>query len=53
MSADLYPDVWRARPKLFETMAAEHNLAFDWDGYRQAEMQSATARPRARPFRAP
>ena len=22
-------------PELFETMAAEHNLAFDWDGYRQ------------------
>ena len=25
-------------PELFETMAAEHNLTFDWDGYR-AEMQ--------------
>ena len=25
-------------PELFETMAAEHNLAFDWDGYRK-EMQ--------------
>ncbi|HBO43569.1 MAG TPA: alanine--tRNA ligase, partial [Planctomycetaceae bacterium] len=24
-------------PELFETMAAEHNLTFDWDGY-QAEM---------------
>ena len=22
-------------PELFETMAAEHNLAFDWEGYRQ------------------
>ena len=25
-------------PELFETMAAEHNLTFDWEGYR-AEMQ--------------
>jgi alanyl-tRNA synthetase len=23
-------------PEVFETMAAENNLAFDWDGYRQA-----------------
>ncbi|MBN1910579.1 MAG: alanine--tRNA ligase [Pirellulales bacterium] len=26
-------------PELFETMAAEHNLAFDWDGYRKAMEQ--------------
>ena len=26
-------------PELFETMAAEHNLAFDWDGYRKYMVQ--------------
>ena len=23
-------------PEMFESLAAEHNLAFDWQGYRQA-----------------
>ncbi|HVX64797.1 MAG TPA: alanine--tRNA ligase [Pirellulales bacterium] len=30
-------------PELFETMAAEHNLTFDWDGYRQAMAEHGEA----------
>ncbi len=26
-------------PELFETLAAEHNLAFDWDGFNRAMEQ--------------
>ena len=34
-AADLY-QTYGVPPEVFETMAAESNLAFDWDGYRQA-----------------
>ena len=34
-AADLY-QTYGVPPEVFETMAAENNLAFDWDGYRQA-----------------
>ena len=32
-AADLY-QTYGVPPEVFETMAAENNLAFDWDGYR-------------------
>jgi len=35
MAADLY-QTYGFPPELFETMAAENNLAFDWEGYRRA-----------------
>ncbi len=34
-AADLY-QTYGFPPELFETMAAENNLAFDWEGYRDA-----------------
>jgi alanyl-tRNA synthetase len=34
-AADLY-QTFGVPPEVFETMAAENKLAFDWDGYRQA-----------------
>jgi alanyl-tRNA synthetase len=34
-AADLY-QTFGVPPELLETMAAENNLAFDWDGYRRA-----------------
>jgi alanyl-tRNA synthetase len=34
-AADLY-QTYGVPPEVFETMAAELNLAFDWDGYRRA-----------------
>jgi alanyl-tRNA synthetase len=34
-AADLY-QTYGVPPEVFETMAAEHNLAFDWDGYHTA-----------------
>ncbi len=34
-AADLY-QTYGVPPEVFETMAAENNLAFDWDAYRQA-----------------
>jgi len=34
-AAELY-QTYGVPPELFETMAAEHNLAFDWEGFRQA-----------------
>nr|MCU0872561.1 alanine--tRNA ligase [Pirellulaceae bacterium] len=34
-AADLY-QTYGVPPEVFETMAAERNLAFDWDGYRRA-----------------
>jgi len=34
-AADLY-QTYGVPPEVFETMAAESNLAFDWDGYRRA-----------------
>ncbi|MBX7166685.1 MAG: alanine--tRNA ligase [Pirellulales bacterium] len=36
-AADMYT-TYGFPPELFETLAAEHNLTFDWDGYR-AEME--------------
>ncbi len=37
-AADLY-QTYGVPPEVFETMAAENNLAFDWDGYRKAMEQ--------------
>ena len=37
-AADLY-QTYGVPPEVFETMAAEHNLAFDWKGFRQAMQQ--------------
>ncbi len=34
-AADLY-QTYGVPPEVFESMAAEHQLAFDWDGFRQA-----------------
>jgi alanyl-tRNA synthetase len=34
-AADLY-QTYGVPPELFEALAAEHNLTFDWDGYTQA-----------------
>src|SRR5690606_28155743 len=34
-AADLYT-TYGFPPELFETIAAEHNLTFDWEGYRRA-----------------
>jgi alanyl-tRNA synthetase len=34
-AADMYT-TYGFPPELFETMAAEHNFTFDWDGYRRA-----------------
>jgi alanyl-tRNA synthetase len=35
VAADLY-QTYGVPPELFESLAAEHNLAFDWQGYQQA-----------------
>ena len=35
MAAELY-QTYGVPPELFESLAAEHNLAFDWQGYEQA-----------------
>ena len=35
VAAELY-QTYGVPPELFEALAAEHNLAFDWDGYAQA-----------------
>ncbi len=35
VAADLY-QTYGVPPELFESLAAEHNLAFDWDGFRRA-----------------
>lgn len=35
VAAELY-QTFGVPPELFEALAAEHNLAFDWDGYHQA-----------------
>ncbi len=35
VAAELY-QTYGVPPELFEALAAEHNLAFDWDGYRHA-----------------
>lgn len=35
VAAELY-QTYGVPPELFESLAAEHNLAFDWDGYAQA-----------------
>ncbi|NOY29987.1 MAG: alanine--tRNA ligase [Planctomycetes bacterium] len=35
VAAELY-QTYGVPPELFEALAAEHNLAFDWDGYGQA-----------------
>ncbi len=41
-AADLY-QTYGVPPEVFETMAAENNLAFDWDGYRQAMQEHGEA----------
>ncbi|MBL7043486.1 MAG: alanine--tRNA ligase [Pirellulaceae bacterium] len=41
-AADLY-QTYGVPPEVFETMAAENNLAFDWDGYRKAMEQHGEA----------
>ncbi|MEQ8848064.1 alanine--tRNA ligase [Botrimarina sp.] len=35
VAAELY-QTFGVPPELFESLAAEHNLAFDWEGYKQA-----------------
>lgn len=41
-AAELY-QTFGVPPEVFETMAAENNLAFDWDGYRAAMEQHGEA----------
>jgi len=41
-AADLY-QTYGVPPELFETMAAERNLTFDWDGFSQAMQQHGEA----------
>ncbi|MFV1967768.1 MAG: alanine--tRNA ligase [Pirellulaceae bacterium] len=41
-AADLY-QTYGVPPEVFETMAAENNLAFDWDGYRRAMKEHGEA----------
>ena len=38
-AADLYT-THGFPPELFETLAAEHNLAFDWEGFQHARWKS-------------
>lgn len=45
-AADLY-QTYGVPPEVFETMAAENNLAFDWDGYRQAMREHGEASGKA------
>ena len=42
VAAELY-QTFGVPPELFEALAAEHNLAFDWDGYQQAMQQHGEA----------
>ncbi len=41
-AADLY-QTYGVPPEVFETLAAESNLAFDWDGYRRAMVEHGQA----------
>jgi len=41
-AAELY-QTYGVPPEVFETMAAENNLAFDWDGYRKAMREHGEA----------
>ncbi|HMP07687.1 MAG TPA: alanine--tRNA ligase, partial [Lacipirellulaceae bacterium] len=41
-AAELY-QTYGVPPELFESLAAEHNLAFDWDGYARAMEQHGEA----------
>jgi alanyl-tRNA synthetase len=41
-AADLY-QTYGVPPEMFETLAAENNLAFDWDGYRRAMTEHGEA----------
>ena len=45
-AADMY-QTYGFPPELFETLAAEHNLAFDWEGFRE-EMEQHGDRVRRR-----
>ncbi len=42
VAAELY-QTYGVPPELFEGLAAEHNLAFDWEGYSQAMQQHGEA----------
>ena len=42
VAADLY-QTYGVPPELFEALAAEHNLTFDWDGYARAMEQHGEA----------
>jgi alanyl-tRNA synthetase len=42
VAAELY-QTYGVPPELFESLAAEHNLAFDWEGYAQAMEQHGEA----------
>ena len=42
VAAELY-QTFGVPPELFEALAAEHNLAFGWDGYRQAMAEHGEA----------
>ncbi len=42
VAAELY-QTYGVPPELFESLAAEHNLAFDWDGYARAMEQHGEA----------
>jgi len=42
VAADLY-QTYGVPPELFEALAAEHNLAFDWDGYNRAMLEHGEA----------
>lgn len=42
VAAELY-QTYGVPPELFEALAAEHNLAFDWDGYAQAMAEHGEA----------
>ena len=43
-AADLY-QTYGVPPEVFETMAAENNLAFDWDAYNRAMEEHGRLRP--------
>ncbi len=45
-AADLY-QTYGVPPEVFETMAAENNLSFDWDGYRKAMREHGEASGKA------
>jgi alanyl-tRNA synthetase len=42
VAAELY-QTYGVPPELFESLAAEHNFAFDWDGYERAMQQHGEA----------